>query len=80
MAVEVFVGEGHFGEGAGVAVATCFLGWLFRKKVIFIEDWCRINEPSFSGLLVYHIADLFFVQWEQLLKRYPKAVFKGALV
>jgi len=66
--------------GAGVAIPTCFLGWLFRKRVIFIEDWCRINKPSFSGRMIYPLANLFFVQWEQLLRYYPKAIYKGPLI
>lgn len=66
--------------GAGVALVTCFLGWIFRKKVIFIEDWCRVYKPSLSGRLIYPMAGLFIVQWEGLLKYYPKAVYRGSLV
>jgi len=66
--------------GAGVAVPTCYIGWFFRKKVIFIEDWCVVDKPSLSGRLVYPIAHLFLVQWKQLLKYYTKAVYKGSLV
>jgi len=66
--------------GAGVAIATCYLGWLFRKKIVFIEDWCVIDKPSLSGRLVYPISNLFFVQWEELLKHYSKAIYKGSLV
>jgi UDP-N-acetylglucosamine:LPS N-acetylglucosamine transferase len=68
--------------GAGVAVPACFIGkFLFRSKIIFIESFCRIKEPSWSGRLVYNIADLFFVQWKQLLRNYgEKAIYKGAVV
>ena len=66
--------------GAGVAIASCFLGWLFRKKVIFIEDWCRIEKPSISGLIVYPISNLFFIQWPNLIRYYPKAIYKGTLI
>ena len=30
-----------------------------------------------SGKLVYPIADMFVVQWESMLKLYPKAVYGG---
>lgn len=66
--------------GSGVALATCYLGWIFRRKVIFIESWTRISSPSLSGRLIYPIAGLFFVQWKQLLRYYPKAIYKGALI
>lgn len=66
--------------GAGVAIAMCWWGRIFGKKVIFIEDWCVVEKPSFSGRLVYPIANLFIIQWEQLQKYYPKARFKGALI
>ncbi len=68
--------------GAGVAVPACFLGkFFFKSKVIFIESFCRIEEPSLSGKLIYPISDSFFVQWKKLLKFYgEKAVYKGAVL
>jgi UDP-N-acetylglucosamine:LPS N-acetylglucosamine transferase len=66
--------------GAGVAIAMCLWGRIFGKKVIFIEDWCAVREPSFSGRLVYPIANLFIIQWKQLKKYYPKAKFGGTLI
>jgi UDP-N-acetylglucosamine:LPS N-acetylglucosamine transferase len=65
--------------GAGVAVATCYLAKLFGKKTIFVESFCRVEKPSLSGRLVYPIADLFIVQWKQLLKFYPKAEYGGQI-
>jgi beta-1,4-N-acetylglucosaminyltransferase len=66
--------------GAGVAIAMCWWARLFGRKVIFLEDWCVVKRPSLSGRLVYPAASLFIVQWESLLKYYPKAIFKGALL
>ena len=66
--------------GAGVAIAMCWWARLFGKKVIFIEDWCIVDKPSLSGKLVYPVANLFIVQWEQVRKYYPKAIFAGALI
>jgi len=59
--------------GAGVAVPICYISKLFGKKIIFFESFCRIHEKSLSGKLVYPIADLFFVQWPEMKKLYPKA-------
>lgn len=68
--------------GAGVAVPACFIGkFLFKNKLIFIESFCRITKSSLSGKLIYHISDLFFVQWKKLLKYYgSKAIYHGAVV
>jgi len=65
--------------GAGVAVPACFIGKIiFKSKIIFIESFCRIYRPSLTGRAIYSISNLFFVQWEELLKKYgDKAVFKG---
>lgn len=68
--------------GAGVAVPACFIGkLLFKSKIIFIESFCRITKPSLSGRLIYLISDLFFVQWQRLLKYYgSKACYRGAVI
>jgi len=63
--------------GAAMTVPMCYFGKIFKKKVIFIESFAKIKEPSKTGKLVYPIADLFVVQWEGLLKFYPKAVCWG---
>ena len=66
--------------GAGIAVATCFLGKLMGKKIIFIENGARVTTPSRTGRLIYPIADLFIVQWKPMLRHYPKAIYGGALL
>lgn len=68
--------------GAGIAVPACYLAKLmFGSRVVFLESFCRVEEPSFAARLVYPIADLFMVQWPQMLRKYgPKAVYKGAIV
>jgi len=65
--------------GAGVAVPICYFAKMFRKKVIFIESFSRVDNPSLSGSLVHPIADLFIVQWKPLLKFYNKAVYGGSI-
>jgi len=65
--------------GAGTAVPICYIAKLFGKKVIFIESFAKVNTPNMSGKLIYPIADLFIVQWEGMLKYYPKAVYGGSI-
>lgn len=66
-------------SGTGVTVPMCIWGKLFGKKVIFIESYSRVTTPSLSGRIVYPIANLFIVQWKDLRKKYPKAVYVGRL-
>lgn len=63
--------------GAHTCVPLCYIGKLFRKKIIYIETFANIETKTLTGRLVYKIADLFIVQWENMLKLYPKAVYGG---
>ena len=63
--------------GAMIAFPALLLGKLLGKKIIFIECMFNVNEPTLTGKLTYRFADLFIVQWEEMLKVYPKAVFGG---
>ena len=63
--------------GAHTAVPMCFIAYLFRKKIIYIETFANIHTKSVSGKLVYPIATHFVVQWESLLELYPKAIYAG---
>lgn len=63
--------------GTHTAVPMCYIGWLFRKKIIFIESFAKRTSPTLSGRLVYPVATTFVVQWKSMLKYYPKAEFWG---
>ncbi len=65
--------------GAHTAVPMCYIARLFRRKVIFIESYAKRTSPTLSGRLVYPIATTFIVQWETMLKFYPKARFFGGI-
>ncbi len=65
--------------GAHTTVPICYIAKLFGRKVIFIETFANITTKTLSGKLVYPIADLFLVQWEDMLKLYPKAKYRGGL-
>lgn len=67
--------------GAEIAIPVFYTAKLLMIKMIFIESWCRVNKPSITGKIVYPIADVFFVQWKQLLKKYgKKAKYEGAVI
>lgn len=65
--------------GALIAFPFCFLAKLRGIKIIYIESFARVNNQSLTGKLVYPFADLFLVQWESLLKVYPKAKYVGGI-
>lgn len=65
--------------GAHTTVPICYIAKMFGKKIIFIETFANINTKTLSGKLVYPIADLFLVQWPEMLELYPKAKYKGGL-
>jgi len=65
--------------GNGAAVFLYYFGKIFGKKLIYLETWSRVWTPSLTGRLVYPICNLFFVQWPELLEKYPKAKYVGRL-
>jgi len=65
--------------GTHTAVPICYLGKLFGSKIIFIETFANIDTKTLSGKLVYPIANLFIVQWEEMTKLYPKAIYGGSI-
>jgi len=65
--------------GALAALPVCFISRLFSIQLIYIESFARRTELSLSGKLIYKFADVFVVQWEELLALYPKAVYWGMI-
>ena len=67
--------------GVLACIPMLFLGHLFKKKVIYIESFAKINSPTMTGKLVYkrNWANQFYVQWESMLEFYPKAIYKGGI-
>ena len=63
--------------GAHTAVWMCYIGKLFRSKIIYIETLANMKTKTLSGKLIYPIANKFIVQWEDMLKLYPKAIYGG---
>jgi beta-1,4-N-acetylglucosaminyltransferase len=57
-----------------VAIATLFyriLGFC-EGNICFVESFCRVTSFSLTGRLLYPLADLFVVHWEELKVIYPK--------
>lgn len=65
--------------GTMIAIPMAILARILRKKVIYIETFSRVYDGTRTGKMMYKLADLFIVQWEPLLKIYPKAVYGGSI-
>ncbi len=65
--------------GPGLGIPICLLGKLTGRKVVVIESWSRTTTRSYLGRLLYPFADLFIVQWPQMLRYYTKAKYLGRL-
>ena len=65
--------------GAAIAIPMCVIGKVFKKKVIYIESFARMTTPNKTGLLIYKFADLFIIQWKELKKYYPNAIYGGSI-
>lgn len=65
--------------GAGVAVPFCYIGRAFGARVVYIESFSRIEEPSLTGRLVHPIAHAFFVQWQGVQRHFRRSQHEGAL-
>ena len=63
--------------GAGVAVPFCYVGRVLGCRIVFVESFSRITEPSLTARLVHPVAHRFFVQWPELQSRFRKAEYQG---
>jgi UDP-N-acetylglucosamine:LPS N-acetylglucosamine transferase len=66
--------------GAGVAPPFFLVAKLLRIPTVYVEAYERVRNPSLTGRLCYPIADLFLLQWEEQLERFPRGRVIGALL
>lgn len=65
--------------GAHTCVPLCIIGHFFKTKIIFIEVFDRIDNPSLTARIVYKFSDVFIVQHKEMLKIFPKAKYIGGV-
>lgn len=66
--------------GALITVPICLWGKILHKKIIYIESFARVNKSSLTGKLMYRVADLFIVQWREMLNIFPDATYCGGML
>ncbi|XP_026449149.1 UDP-N-acetylglucosamine transferase subunit ALG14-like isoform X1 [Papaver somniferum] len=75
-------------NGPGTCFPLCVIAFVFKvlgirwSSIFYVESIARVKRLSLSGLLLYklHIADLIFVQWPHLQKKYPRTLYVGCLM
>ena len=65
--------------GVLAMVPMAFWVKLMGGKLIYLESFAKVTSKTLSGKILYRIADRFYVQWEEMLKLYPKAIYKGGI-
>jgi len=65
--------------GVLATIPMALLVKLFGKKLIYLESFAKVTSKTLSGKLLYKYADQFYVQWEEMLKLYPNAIYKGGI-
>ena len=65
--------------GVLAMIPMCLLVKLFRGKLIYIESFAKVTSPTKTGKLMYMLADQFYVQWPQMKKIYPRAIYLGGI-
>lgn len=65
--------------GVLATVPICLIAKICGKKLIYIESFAKVTSQTISGKLLYKFSDQFYVQWENMLNLYPKAIFLGGI-
>ncbi|RYH05534.1 hypothetical protein EON65_44430 [archaeon] len=73
-------------NGPGTCVPLCYMAFVLRMAaiieccpIVYVESFCRVEDVSLTGKLLYPITDRFIVQWEELSERYSRAEYLGDL-
>ena len=67
--------------GTHTAIPMCILGKMFGSKIIYIETFANINSKTQTGGFIYKfkLYNVFIVQWKEMLKLYPNAIYGGSI-
>lgn len=65
--------------GVLAMIPMCLISKLHGKKLIYIESFAKVTSATLTGKLLYKYADQFYVQWPEMQKIYPKAIYLGGI-
>ena len=66
--------------GAAAGCMICFLVKLAGAKIIWIDSITNVERISLSGRMVRYIANLFLVQWPELVAQYHNVEYEGTVI
>ncbi len=65
--------------GVLATIPFCLIGHARGAKLVYIESFAKTDSPTMTGQLLSKRADRFYVQWESMLKVYPRARCVGGV-
>jgi beta-1,4-N-acetylglucosaminyltransferase len=70
-----------FSTGSEIAMPFFLWAKLLGIRTFFLETWSAVERLSITGRFVYRLADVFWVQWQELLPSCGEKVeFHGAVI
>ena len=66
--------------GGGFSVAFTLVGKLFNVRTAYVETVAKVNIPTVTGRIMYHLADRFFYQWQQVERYFPEGEYVGLIL
>lgn len=67
-------------DGAGVALPFFLVARMLGIRTAYLECYDRIEHPSLTARLCYPLSNVFCVQWDRQLRRFPEAVNIGGVL
>ena len=67
-------------SGAAPAIPFFYIGKILGIKLIYIEVYDRIDNPTLTGRLVYPLCHKFILQWEEQKEFYPNGIVLGGIL
>ena len=65
--------------GVLAMIPMCLIAKLHGKKLIYIESFAKVTSATLTGKLLYKYADQFYVQWPEMQRVYPNAIYLGGI-
>lgn len=63
--------------GAAPGMVMIIVGWLFRKKTVWIDSMANVHKISLSGRLIRPFASRTYTQWPHLAK--GRIIYAGSV-
>ncbi len=66
--------------GAAVGCIVCLIAKSMGRKVVWIDNLSHVDRLTLSGRIIRPFADLFLVQWPELVDRYAGVRYEGTVI